>query len=164
MSRFRGERWNATMNTHFVLHIHLSLTFFSTVYMYFFFSETEGVYGCLLKSTRELSPGIISSHCSKEWKLIGEGKETKVLQWITLALPSNAGEGKYHFGGWRPGFKWLGEHSVFERVWVWFPEPTSGSSILPAFPATRDLKKSSCFCGYLHLYAHTYTHKHTHQK
>lgn len=128
---------------------------------FFFFSETEGVYGCLLKSTRELSPGIISSHCSKEWKVIGEGKETKVLQWITLALPSNAGEGKCHFGGRRPGFKWLGEHSVLERVWVWFPEPTSGSAILPAFPATRDLKKSSCFCGYLHLYAHTYTHKHT---
>ena len=82
LSKFRGKRWKATMNTHFVLHIHLSLTFFSSFYMYYMnllFSETEKVYECLLKSTWELSLGIVSSHYSKELKAIREGKETKVL-------------------------------------------------------------------------------------
>lgn len=71
---------------------------------------------------------------------------------------------KMSLGGWRSGFKWLGEHSVFERVWVWFLELTSGSSLPPAIPGTWDLKKSSCLCGYRHLYAHTYTHIHIKNK
>lgn len=149
-----------------VLHIHLTLIFFSTFYKYYmnqFFRNRMGIWMFVEINMRAFSWDHIFS-LFKEWKVIEEEKETKLLWWITLVLISTVDEGKYHFGGWKPGFKWLGEHSLFERVWIWFLELTSGSSLLPIIPGTWNLKKSSCFCGFQHLYAHTYTHRHTHQK